>query len=236
MKTNSVATVNAGKIIIAFPFSGKWGTAIVIIMTFLVISCSNNDDLEAIGKESPNPIENPDNDDDESPTNENSLIVYTDIEPDFTGQNLNRCFELNLNNDEIVDFFICPGKDAGWEWLKIDSNSYTKNGIFSVAPWYSQALPLKTNEKIHNLVGYRNGEFYPDMSLISIGYCFGGGTDCSYNWANKGDRFMGLRFFIDGKTHYGWAQLEIVNATQWVVKDYAYNATPDKQIFAGQKE
>ncbi len=240
MKPNWVATLYAGIFKTVFRFAKNLGTVLIMSIFLVLLSCDKNDDLETIGKEPPIqnnlPNDNEPPTDDESATDDGSIIVYTDIEPDFKGENLKDCYDLNLNNDQIVDFTICPGSDSGMEWLGIGSSANSKNGIISVAPWYTQAIPLDYGLTIFNLVGYRNGEFYENGSLISIGYCFAGEKDCPYDWSNKVDRYLGLRFIINGKTHYGWAQLEVVSATQWVIKDYAYNATPNKPILAGQKE
>jgi hypothetical protein len=63
-------------------------------------------------------------------------------------------------------------------------------------------------------------------------------------WVGKGeglsDRYLGLKFFVDGKPHYGWARLSLtiahhreyddVNAT---LTGYAYETTPNQAILAG---
>lgn len=233
METKWMAILNARILEIGSQWIKKPGAVLLVCFTVLLISCDKGDDIEPIDQESP--IDDSPGDG-ESPTDDDSIIVYTDLEPDFAGRNLDDCFELNLNSDQIVDFVICPGKENDWEWLTIVSNSRTENATISVAPWYSQALPLIKDQEIFNLAGSRNGEFYEIQSLIAIGYCFAGEKECSYDWANKADRFLGLRFEINGKKHYGWAQLEVKSATEWFIKDYAYNATPDKPILAGQKK
>jgi hypothetical protein len=44
---------------------------------------------------------------------------------------------------------------------------------------------------------------------------------------------MGLRFKISGQTHYGWVRLDVAgDAKSAVIKDYAYNTTPDSGIIA----
>jgi hypothetical protein len=52
-------------------------------------------------------------------------------------------------------------------------------------------------------------------------------------------RYLGLKFKIDGKTHYGWARLNVqegsgnlqITAT---LTGYAYETVPGKEILAGQ--
>jgi hypothetical protein len=55
---------------------------------------------------------------------------------------------------------------------------------------------------------------------------------------NVTSRYLGLKFEVDGKTHYGWARLTVqlpgnylINAT---LTGYAYETVPDKGILAGQ--
>jgi hypothetical protein len=58
-------------------------------------------------------------------------------------------------------------------------------------------------------------------------------------WANVKDRYLGLKFQIDGKTHYGWPRLSVqlqqqnfqITAT---LTGYAYETVPHKRIRAGQ--
>jgi hypothetical protein len=64
-------------------------------------------------------------------------------------------------------------------------------------------------------------------------------------WAGKGegvkDRYLGLKFVIDGEVHYGWARISVTLGHQRQFDDvsatltgYAYETVPDKPIIAGQ--
>lgn len=166
-----------------------------------------------------------------------SGIIYTDIVPDYTGKNIGDSYDLDLNNDQIVDFTISWDSADGWEWLMINSNPIFQNRILSVAPWYAHPIPLNSGDRIFKQRDYYNGEYYENGSIFIIGMCF---TDqqneCYAYWQSKSDKYLGLRFIIDGKTHYAWARIEFISLTQWTIKDYAYNATPDSPILAGQME
>jgi len=57
-------------------------------------------------------------------------------------------------------------------------------------------------------------------------------------WKNVSNRYLGLKFVIRGKIHYGWARLSVsvpshtqVNA---VLTGYAYETIPNKPIIAGK--
>jgi hypothetical protein len=55
-------------------------------------------------------------------------------------------------------------------------------------------------------------------------------------WANVRNRYLGLKFYVKGKAHYGWARLSTGNYLDpWAtLTGYAYETTPYKAIKAGQ--
>jgi hypothetical protein len=64
-------------------------------------------------------------------------------------------------------------------------------------------------------------------------------------WARKGkgvrNRYLGLKFVVDGEVHYGWARLSVTLGHQRSLGDvtgtltgYAYETIPDKPIIAGR--
>jgi hypothetical protein len=57
-------------------------------------------------------------------------------------------------------------------------------------------------------------------------------------WENGGkgvkNRYLGLRFQIKGKTHYGWARLNFASPQLAKLTGYAYETIPNKTIIAGQ--
>ena len=222
MKPNRVATLDARKYKAVSQCVKNVGTVLLMSLLFLIISCDKSDDLEPIDNETP-----PAN---ETPPNEESNIIYTDIEPDFTSENLDDSYNLDLNNDQNVDFKVMSfwGPEMWESELVISSVPIDRNGILSLGqgPPYT-AFPLNRGVKISTT----EGEFYQTQSFFNSYECIG-----CISWKDKLDKYLGLRFIIDGKTHYGWARLYVTSTTQWVIKDYAYNATPNMPIFAGQRE
>jgi len=64
-------------------------------------------------------------------------------------------------------------------------------------------------------------------------------------WAGKGkgvrDRYLGLKFVVHGKVHYGWARLSVTlghhrqyGDVSGTLTGYAYETVPNKAIIAGQ--
>ena len=212
----------------------NWSLLILIGFLMLNLSCSKSDDLETIDNE--NPVENV------------SLIIYTDIEPDFVSDHLNTSYDFDLNNDDIIDFTLESIYSNSYNWddltipsyydLYISSNLNDASGVISVTPWYANPIPLNSGKEIFNLAYNTNGETYENWGTFIIGKCEkeGSCTDNWYDWNNKNDKYLGLRFSKNGNMYYGWVRLDVTSATKWVVKDYAYNSTPNMPILAGQME
>jgi hypothetical protein len=69
------------------------------------------------------------------------------------------------------------------------------------------------------------------------------GTAFRGNWANDGkgikDRHLGLKFYVKGKAHFGWARLTTAREKgHWlrtILTGYAYETIPNKPIVTGQE-
>ena len=92
-----------------------------------------------------------------------------------------------------------------------------------------------------------NQSFNPNrdsMAYVDSGWYLARDT-CVYlhgmsgDWVNVSNRYLGLKFQIKGKTHYGWARLSVqvgfvyIDAT---LTGYAYETIAGKSIIAGQKK
>lgn len=57
-------------------------------------------------------------------------------------------------------------------------------------------------------------------------------------WENAGkgvkSRYLGLKFQIKGKTHYGWARLNFPKPSGAIMTGYAYETIPNKAILTGK--
>jgi hypothetical protein len=59
------------------------------------------------------------------------------------------------------------------------------------------------------------------------------GESAAPNFQNLGDRYIGCKFKLGLNTHYGWVRVNFSSLTL-VIKDYAYESTPNQPINAGQ--
>jgi hypothetical protein len=56
-------------------------------------------------------------------------------------------------------------------------------------------------------------------------------------WIGKEQKYMGIRFKLDGKFHYGWVKLSHDKLKDEVtINDYAYSKLPEQGIAAGKTE
>jgi hypothetical protein len=178
-------------------------------------------------------------------------IVYTPAHIHITSM-----FPLDLNKDGVADFalwnygrqlpsgtisyfMVAPQFKGNRVIGKIRQNS----GCSIASLCYASALRIGAN------IGAKKqfvGE--PDSRFVWMADAFcltSQGTGCGFEapWANAGkgvkNRFLGFKFKIKGKTHYGWARLNVVVEKKYRFFDvtltgYAYETVPNKAIIAGQ--
>jgi len=165
-------------------------------------------------------------------------IVYT---PTHHVIGAKSSFNLDLNHDGIIDFTI-----------QNTSHTRTSGARRSL---YVSGFNGKPNE-VEGAVGTRaflaaairkgrripQGRFTSGKARMAY-HCSGSGCSPgttsrnSGNWLNVTGRYLGLKFRIHGKTHYGWARLRVDFVSQSItatLTGYAYETIPGKPIIAGR--
>ena len=159
-------------------------------------------------------------------------IEYTDLSPDVGGDVL---YLLDLDNNGVVDY------NVGHFYANIVLNVYFYdasnsfiNTTSAVGVNYPTALDMGDTISSGNSNWDAGGAF----NILGV---YGGVNGCNSRPSAEfcgavGDKYLGLKFDIDGATHYGWARIAAVTGspTNWAIKDYAYNTTADEAINAGQ--
>jgi hypothetical protein len=189
-------------------------------------------------------------------------IVYTNAH--VTLQNP-ASFAPDLNHDGIIDFYLdlhraIRGRSHSASFLSIchrlsfsnceSFNSSTApnalNAIEIVANRYYRfkATALHAGAEIQSKARFRNkkavlmgaGEFYATSQGRTS-------TQWIAPWVNGGkgvkNRYLGLKFKIKGKFHFGWARLTVTtekNGFTAALTGYAYETIPGKAIVAGATE
>lgn len=161
--------------------------------------------------------------------NASGQIVYTDIadETVLPGSS----YYLDLNNDMLGDFSFTINSTANFAFMQPVSGTaatmYNSNGFvgFSSGP-YNYPSNLASGDIINGTGGLFSAR--GDFNYSSCGYP--GSQFC-----DGLDGYVGLVLVVGLNTHYGWARIQVASDTaNMIIKDYAYNTTPDEVIEAGQ--
>jgi len=164
-------------------------------------------------------------------------IVYTPVHRPILGPR--GFYYLDLNNDGVVDFGIT-------NTTRFNTDQFFSNlfitpepgnavaGTFVYLGFPPNARAMKSGSQIGQSLRF----FQQGAKLVTY-YSGGGGQSAHGNWINVGDRYLGLAFQLNGKTHFGWARLTVNIKKQGlrikaVLTGYAYETEPDTPIIAGQ--
>jgi len=158
-------------------------------------------------------------------------IVYTP-----TNVNITPGLGLDLNNDGITDFIfkatytystdvggvswasILPAQSGNRIWGKKVSGNFGYNDVASAL---RPGVTIRANKKLQSR--------YRVMCDNSAH------TDFGSWWFMKKPRYLGLKFYVDGQAHYGWARAEFSEGcTSGVLTGYAYETVPNKSIKTGK--
>jgi hypothetical protein len=173
-------------------------------------------------------------------------VVYTPADQVIGRQG---SYKLDLNHDGIIDYIIA--EHAG------PDGSFGTNQQLSVKPARSNHVLCSTNYCISTFIyaaalgeGFQIGPNEPRNGWLAHSgpmafedfFLKTGGVYYAWAWVNVNDRYLGLRFEINGETHYGWARLSVrfhgglpKNRT-WEARltGYAYETIAGKAIIAGK--
>jgi hypothetical protein len=162
-------------------------------------------------------------------------VVYTDVNPDYSHDapqnNGFAAYPLDLNNDQTVDFVVAS-RDT------VTPNAHVRltfaapygagNAVAGETPSaYDYALALDINTMVDSTLNWI-------AATNTMAYNVDSANPYNENWNGVTDKYLGLQFVVGGNTHYGWARLDC-NAIgdSVVVKDYAFDATPNTGIMTG---
>jgi hypothetical protein len=166
-------------------------------------------------------------------------IVYTKA---YQKIGLNGIYGLDLNNDGTKDVII----------QEIGDSTGSGSNFLAAAPAYGNAIEGSKSMAAAVMKGAVIG---PGQKFISLGQSSfganmarafernpgratgGGSTGSSGQWLNVTNRFLGVKFKIDGKTHYGWARLSVQVKFLQITAEltgYAYETVAGESIRAGE--
>jgi hypothetical protein len=168
-------------------------------------------------------------------------IVYTPAHVNFSQH---PPVTLDLNHDGISDFILALGS-------RVESEGFVSGFAVAYAPRSNNMDEIVATAKGAQAVALRAGErigpgriFGGAEILVAHTTQFGKGSSSTQwldQWGNGGkglkDRYLGLKFMISGKVHFGWARVTVTTSGKTftaTLTGYAYETIPNKSIIAGK--
>lgn len=152
---------------------------------------------------------------------------------------------LDLNHDGIVDFTINEfNGDLGFrtsQFLSVRGKTGNRvNCETSFCATYASAAALSSGSQIGPIGGRHGWVEATEMAFEELtvrGFLY-----YADRWVNVTGRYLGLRFKINGETHYGWARFNVtfhpgaLKKRTWEAQltGFAYETVANQSITAGQ--
>jgi hypothetical protein len=155
-------------------------------------------------------------------------IVYTKT---YQHLPVNKAFLLDLNHDGIADFKLSYGVYKGWN-LRVSRFRNRLNEVWGAPSTGNYVSALPSGVRIRADKRFGTDSFMAGCPSAS-------GYSCKVGiglWYNVKNRYLGLKFVIKGKFHYGWARLSVGTKRHPnpVLTGYAYETIPNKAIITGK--
>lgn len=130
---------------------------------------------------------------------------------------------LDLNNDGVNDFLLSNWQYGHASHLSIAQQA-PANEIFDNAVALPAGVPIGPRGP------FLNNALLAQQSSVS------GSSGNLGPWKDARNRFLGLKFSINGETHYGWARMTVTAKGDIVatLTGYAYETIPNRPIIAGK--
>jgi hypothetical protein len=146
---------------------------------------------------------------------------------------------LDLNQDGTTDLSIKVNVFSNSQFAQdvVGAFPAARNGIEGTAHINFYAAALSKGAVVgrkQNFGGETRGAMMASVEESVYGsFQYGG------NWANVKRRYLGVKFKIKGKTHYGWVRANVWVTGQGpgagaIVTGYAYETVPNQPIVAGE--
>jgi hypothetical protein len=153
-------------------------------------------------------------------------IVYT---PTHHVIGKNGRYKLDLNHDKITDITLVDtsGCNTDYCYGRFSAIPAGGNGVEGKKGFLS--IPFAYALKYGALVGPKQPFSGQLMASDNVGYLG--------QWLNVTNRYLGLKFKIKGKIHYGWARLTVTDRNTVItatLTGYAFETIANKAIIAGK--
>jgi hypothetical protein len=148
-------------------------------------------------------------------------------------------YYLDVNNDGVYDFLLSNPNLKELRVSQLSVNGLNSNSVLASRRHNDFATDLKAGFRIGAWADNR----FEKSGCLAFRYTYSG-VLIRYGcpWANGGNglknRYVGLKFIIKGRVHFGWARLSVSfpkHTLTAVLTGYAYETIPGKAIPAGKE-
>jgi hypothetical protein len=149
----------------------------------------------------------------------------------------NGVYALDLTHDGTIDFLI---QENGVSFSSSGYNGLAAKPAFGNGVEGSNGLATALDQGALIGPGQRfiSGTSSAGEAMFRVACSIELGCSTIGQWGNVRNRYLGLKFLIDGKTHYGWARLSVAlrknNKIVALLTGYAFETVANKAIHAGQ--
>jgi hypothetical protein len=146
---------------------------------------------------------------------------------------------IDFNHDGINDFGLHRGQIFGGSLLLAVPGDPGVNEVVQAASgrsdWAAALMagaPVGPNQKFAPHTSYAYGGFYmAQVGGSSVSQTFFRGP-----WKDQINKYLGLKFFVNGELHYGWVRMTVTHDLKLTaVTGFAYETEPNKPIRAGNE-
>ncbi len=170
-----------------------------------------------------------------------ATIVYTK-----THKIVHNGMRLDLRNNHVAEFvfgtYIGCAPSQCWNQISFNGATFMYDSIEVVQGRHAVWVDALSKGAVIGPRAHFGREGRDDNIRMAALWFAGSKTlSTSGDWINVTNRYIGLKFRIHGKVHYGWARLNVIlnhlnakNAFVGTLTGYAYETIPNKAIIAGK--
>ncbi|HTS36066.1 MAG TPA: hypothetical protein VMH04_10365 [Candidatus Solibacter sp.] len=135
---------------------------------------------------------------------------------------------IDFNGDGVTDVHF----KISYTYHGAFSNAYPGTGggvAFGNNGHTSGALPLPFLSRIGWKLEFKSYRAFITGVAGCHSYCLDFGL-----WQNQTNKYLGVKFLINGKPHFGWVRMTVGTPLTGTASGYAYEDLPNKPILAGK--
>lgn len=160
----------------------------------------------------------------------NAKVIHNTADTTLSSPSIedgHREYNLDFDGDGNCELQFCQNIQGSMDWIVCEVYSrYWTNGVEFIVEdwdWYKTPVVFDAGTVIKSDAGEWHDTYRDGFGHTAIYFWD--------TWKNSHEKFMGVRFKVGTKYHYGWVRLSINgDFRSMTIKDYAYEDTPETPI------